>query len=62
MLENSYFDHVEDPYYKDDAAQLQQSGSIVVNSSGQQESGGSAFTRARSTPTHSIPPRTSPPS
>ncbi|MCC8246874.1 RICIN domain-containing protein [Saccharothrix luteola] len=44
VLENSYFDNVKDPYYKDDAAQLRQSGSVVVNSTGQQESGGSAFT------------------
>ncbi|MGB3438970.1 MAG: RICIN domain-containing protein [Actinophytocola sp.] len=43
VLENSYFDNVKDPYYRDDAAQLRQSGSIVVNSSGQQETGGSAF-------------------
>ncbi len=43
VLENSYFDHVKDPYYHDDAAQLRQSGSIVVNSTGQQETGGSAF-------------------
>ncbi|XVQ81789.1 RICIN domain-containing protein [Microbispora siamensis] len=44
VLENSYFDNVKDPYYRDDTAQLKQSGSIVVNSSGQQETGGSAFT------------------
>ncbi|HEX6358377.1 pectinesterase family protein [Actinophytocola sp.] len=44
VLENSYFENVKDPYYRDDAAQLRQSGSIVVNSSGQQETGGSAFT------------------
>ncbi|TDV56462.1 RICIN domain-containing protein [Actinophytocola oryzae] len=44
VLENSYFDNVKDPYYRDDAAQLRQSGSIVVNSTGQQETGGSAFT------------------
>ncbi|MET1071371.1 MAG: RICIN domain-containing protein [Umezawaea sp.] len=44
VLENSYFENVKDPYYKDDAAQLRQSGSVVVNSTGQQESGGSAFT------------------
>jgi pectate lyase len=44
VLENSYFDNVKDPYYHDDAAQLRQSGSIVVNSTGQQETGGSAFT------------------
>ncbi|TYB66673.1 hypothetical protein FXF51_16365 [Nonomuraea sp. PA05] len=44
VIENSYYDNVKDPYYRDDAAQLRQSGSIVVNSSGQQETGGSAFT------------------
>ena len=43
VLENSYFDNVHDPYYRDDAAQLRQSGSVVVNSTGQQETGGSAF-------------------
>ncbi|GAB3462847.1 hypothetical protein GCM10027436_73220 [Actinophytocola sediminis] len=44
VLENSYFDNVKDPYYKDDAAQLRESGSVVVNSTGQRETGGSAFT------------------
>ncbi|WP_231931671.1 RICIN domain-containing protein [Micromonospora echinospora] len=44
VLENTYFDRVIDPYYKDSAAQLRQSGSIVVNSSGKQQTGGSAFT------------------
>ncbi|MEU6411567.1 RICIN domain-containing protein, partial [Microbispora sp. NPDC046933] len=44
VLENSYFDNVKDPYYKDDAAQLKQSGSICVGCTGRQESGGSAFT------------------
>ncbi|MFC4590998.1 pectate lyase family protein [Sphaerisporangium corydalis] len=44
VLENGYFDNVKDPYYRDDAAQLRQSGSIVVNSTGRQETGGSAFT------------------
>jgi pectate lyase len=43
VLENSYFDKVKDPYFRDDAAQLRQSGSVVVNSTGQQETGGSAF-------------------
>ncbi|MFD0201033.1 MULTISPECIES: hypothetical protein [Saccharothrix] len=43
VLENSYFDGVKDPYYRDDAAQLRESGSIVVNSTGQRETGGSAF-------------------
>ncbi|MBP2330495.1 pectate lyase [Kibdelosporangium banguiense] len=44
VLENSYFENVKDPYYKDSAAQLRQSGSTVVKSSGKQQSGGSAFT------------------
>ncbi|GAA3234293.1 RICIN domain-containing protein [Dactylosporangium siamense] len=43
VLENSYFDHVTNPYYPDSGAQLKQSGSIVVNSSGRQETRGSAF-------------------
>ncbi len=43
VLENSYFDTVKDPYYKDTAAQLRQSGSTVVNSTGKQQTGGSAF-------------------
>jgi pectate lyase len=43
VLENSYFENVKDPYYRDDAAQLRQSGSVVVNSTGQQETGGAAF-------------------
>ncbi|MFI1989858.1 RICIN domain-containing protein [Actinoplanes sp. NPDC020271] len=45
VLENSYFDNVVNPYYNDtSAAQLKQSGSIVVNSSGKQQTNGSAFT------------------
>ncbi|WP_306215067.1 RICIN domain-containing protein [Actinoplanes sp. RD1] len=45
VLENSYFDNVANPYYNDtSAAQLKQSGSIVVNSSGKQQTNGSAFT------------------
>jgi pectate lyase len=43
VLQNSYFDGVKDPYYRDDTAGLVQSGSIVVNSTGQKESGGTAF-------------------
>ncbi|WIM97545.1 RICIN domain-containing protein [Actinoplanes oblitus] len=44
VLENSYFDHVVNPYYNDtSAAQLKQSGSVVVNSSGKQQTNGSAF-------------------
>jgi pectate lyase len=46
VLENSYFDNVANPYNIDDTSlgQLKQSGSIVVNSSGKQVTGGSAFT------------------
>jgi len=46
VLENSYFDNVANPYNIDDMAlgQLKQSGSIVVNSSGKQVTGGAAFT------------------
>ncbi|WP_214109917.1 cellulose binding domain-containing protein [Acrocarpospora catenulata] len=44
VLENSYFENVKDPYYRDDAAQLRQSGSICTGCTGQQETGGSAFT------------------
>ena len=44
VLENSYFDKVKDPYYPDATAQLRQSGSIVVNSTGKQQTLGSAFT------------------
>ncbi|MEU8021592.1 MULTISPECIES: cellulose binding domain-containing protein [Micromonospora] len=43
VLENSYFEGVKDPYYRDDTAELRQSGSICVSCSGQQETGGSAF-------------------
>ncbi|MGK5681137.1 pectate lyase family protein [Actinoplanes sp. URMC 104] len=44
VLENSYFDKVANPYYNDtSAAQLRQSGSIVANSSGKQQTNGSAF-------------------
>ncbi|WP_198943116.1 pectate lyase family protein, partial [Actinophytocola xanthii] len=44
VLENSYFEGVRDPYYKDEAAQLRQSGTVAVNCTGRQQSGGSAFT------------------
>ncbi|GAA3341050.1 hypothetical protein GCM10020358_30910 [Amorphoplanes nipponensis] len=44
VLENSYFDNVKNPYYPDATAQLRQSGSVVVNSSGSQSTLGSAFT------------------
>ncbi|GAA4925347.1 RICIN domain-containing protein [Actinoplanes utahensis] len=44
VLENSYFDNVANPYYNEtSAAQLKQSGSIVKNSSGKQQTNGSAF-------------------
>jgi pectate lyase len=44
VIENSYYDNVKDPYYPDTTAQLRQSGSIVVNSTGRQTASGSAFT------------------
>ncbi|MGP4109485.1 pectate lyase family protein [Streptomyces sp. 4N509B] len=40
VLENSYFEGVNDPYYRDDTAALTQRGSIVVDSEGDQETGG----------------------
>ncbi|MBB4763772.1 RICIN domain-containing protein [Amorphoplanes digitatis] len=43
-LENSYFENVKDPYYPDSTAQLRQSGSILVNCTGNQTTLGSAFT------------------
>ncbi|WP_434739492.1 cellulose binding domain-containing protein [Micromonospora sp. SH-82] len=43
VLENSYFERVTNPYYRDSGAQLRQSGNVVVDSSGRRESGGSAF-------------------
>ncbi|XVU20984.1 RICIN domain-containing protein [Actinoplanes sp. CA-054009] len=46
VIENGYFDKVNNPYYPDTAtgAQLRQSGSTVVNSTGRRETSGSAFT------------------
>jgi pectate lyase len=44
VIENSYFDKVKDPFYPDSTAQLRQSGSVVVNSTGKQQTLGSAFT------------------
>ncbi|MEU4239790.1 RICIN domain-containing protein [Actinoplanes sp. NPDC026619] len=46
VLENSYFDHVNNPWNIDDTTkgQLKQSGSIAVSCTGKQVSGGSAFT------------------
>ncbi|MFD0522605.1 pectate lyase family protein [Paractinoplanes durhamensis] len=44
VIENSYFDTVKDPFYPDSTAQLKQSGSIMVNCTGNQVTLGSAFT------------------
>jgi pectate lyase len=46
VLENSYFDNVNNPWNIDDTSlgQLKQSGSIAVNCTGKQVTGGSAFT------------------
>ncbi|WP_222708931.1 hypothetical protein [Nonomuraea sp. C10] len=35
---------MKDPYYRDAAAQLRQSGSVCSGCTGRQETGGSAFT------------------
>jgi pectate lyase len=43
VLENSYFDTVNDPYYPDSTAQLRQSGSICVSCTGDRLTSGSAF-------------------
>ncbi|WP_335987216.1 RICIN domain-containing protein [Glycomyces sp. MUSA5-2] len=43
VLENSYFDNVNDPYYPDSTAQLRQSGSICVDCTGDRVTSGSAF-------------------
>ncbi|MFI5890991.1 RICIN domain-containing protein [Actinoplanes sp. NPDC051513] len=46
VIESSYFDHVNNPYYPDTAtgAQLKQTGSVLVSCTGRQETSGSAFT------------------
>lgn len=43
VLENSYFDGVQNPYYPDPDAELRQSGSVVVKSRGKQQTRGAAF-------------------
>ncbi|WP_405089795.1 cellulose binding domain-containing protein [Micromonospora sp. NBC_01392] len=44
VIENTYYDTVKDPYYRDDTAELRQTGSVCVSCTGQRETGGSAFT------------------
>ncbi len=44
VIENSYFEGVRDPFYPDSTAQLRQTGSILVNCTGKQQTLGSAFT------------------
>jgi len=44
VIENSYFDHVNNPFYPDSTAQLRQTGSILVSCTGRQDTSGSAFT------------------
>ncbi|THV23633.1 hypothetical protein E9998_22670 [Glycomyces paridis] len=43
VLENSYFENVNDPWYPDSTAQLRQSGSICVDCTGDRITSGSAF-------------------
>ncbi|MEN3360301.1 MAG: pectate lyase [Mycobacteriales bacterium] len=45
LIENSYYDHVNNPYYIDtSAAELRQTGSILVSCTGKQTAAGAAFT------------------
>ncbi|MBL0888443.1 pectinesterase family protein [Myceligenerans indicum] len=45
VIENSYYDTVHDPFYRNaDTASLSQSGSILVNTTGRAETGGTTFT------------------
>ncbi|BEL02716.1 hypothetical protein Q0Z83_009070 [Actinoplanes sichuanensis] len=46
VIENSYFEKVNNPYYPDTAtgAQLRQTGSVLTGCTGRQETSGSAFT------------------
>ncbi|GAA4705717.1 pectinesterase family protein [Phytohabitans rumicis] len=43
VIENSYYENVANPFYPDSAAQLKQSGSVVINCTGKQQTNGSAF-------------------
>ncbi|WP_239163288.1 pectate lyase family protein [Paractinoplanes rishiriensis] len=43
VIENSYFEGTKDPFYPDSTAQLRQTGSILVNCTGKQQTLGSAF-------------------
>jgi len=54
VLENSYFDHVNNPYYPDSTAQLRQTGSILVSCTGTQATSGSAFSSTANGIMHSF--------
>jgi pectate lyase len=44
VIENSYYENVANPYYPDtSAASLSQTGSVVVDSTGKQQTGGTTF-------------------
>lgn len=43
VLENSYFENVNNPFYPDSTAELVEHGSVCVDCSGRRETGGSAF-------------------
>ncbi|UCM90490.1 RICIN domain-containing protein [Streptomyces marincola] len=43
VIENSYYERVRDPYYRDATAALTQRGSILVDTSGRRETGGTTF-------------------
>ncbi|MGW0809015.1 RICIN domain-containing protein [Nonomuraea sp. NPDC002799] len=44
VIENSYYETVNDPYYPDSTAQLRQSGSVCTGCTGDRVTSGSAFT------------------
>ncbi|GAB2961363.1 pectate lyase [Streptomyces pseudoechinosporeus] len=43
VIENSYFENVKDPYYRDPDASLVERGNILVGCKGKQQTGGTAF-------------------
>ncbi|RKN04498.1 polysaccharide lyase family 1 protein [Streptomyces radicis] len=43
VIENGYFDNVQDPYYRDSTATLTETGSILVDCEGRREEGGTTF-------------------
>jgi pectate lyase len=47
VIENSYYERVNNPFYRDTtAASLTQTGSVLVETTGRAETGGTTFTPA----------------